>query len=61
MASHLSETVDRCNLLVFYIKLDLYVTAIDLLCLGSSLRTTHNLQRVTHVGRNKKVAGIDFQ
>jgi len=61
VASYLSETVDRCNFLVFNIKLDLNVTAIDLLRFSSGLRASHDLQRVTHVGCNQKIARIYFQ
>ncbi len=61
VSSDLSIPIYRCHFGILDFKLDLNVTAIELLRLGSGLRPTYNLQSVSHVRGDQQIVGIDFK
>ena len=61
MTRHLTEPINRGNLLVLDVKLDFDVASIMVDTLSSRLWSSNNLQSVAHVGRDQQIVRIDLK
>ena len=61
MTRNFTETINRCNFFVLNVKVDLDVTAIDLLCHSCVLRASDYLKSVAHVRSDEQVVREDLQ
>ena len=61
MSSHFSKAINSCDFCILNVKLDLYMTAIEVLTFGSCLWSTDDLQSVPHIRRDEQIGRVNLE